>query len=151
MYGKILSKVLIASNYAGIAFNNAGVGAVHALSYPLGSIFHVPHGEANYQFFTEILKIYLNKKPDGKIKEFVNLFSRYLSQNNFNSGENFCDELESFLNKIIEKKALSSYGLKQEEILNISENIIKNQQRLLANNYAELSVSEIAEIYNKLL
>jgi alcohol dehydrogenase class IV len=31
----------------GIAFGNAGVGAVHALSYPIGGMFHVPHGVAN--------------------------------------------------------------------------------------------------------
>ena len=31
----------------GIAFGNAGVGAVHALSYPIGGTFHVPHGAAN--------------------------------------------------------------------------------------------------------
>jgi alcohol dehydrogenase class IV len=32
---------------AGIAFGNAGVAAVHALAYPLGARFHVPHGLAN--------------------------------------------------------------------------------------------------------
>ena len=31
---------------AGIAFGNSGVAAVHALAYPLGSRFHVPHGVA---------------------------------------------------------------------------------------------------------
>jgi len=32
---------------AGIAFGSAGVGAVHALAYPLGGRFHVSHGVAN--------------------------------------------------------------------------------------------------------
>ena len=32
---------------AGIAFGNSGVAMVHALAYPLGSRFHVPHGVAN--------------------------------------------------------------------------------------------------------
>ncbi|SFG37837.1 Iron-containing alcohol dehydrogenase [Desulfotomaculum arcticum] len=36
-----------ASLYAGIAFGNAGVTAVHALAYPLGARYHVPHGLAN--------------------------------------------------------------------------------------------------------
>ena len=58
-----LKEMLIASNYAGIAFGNTGVGAVHALSYPLGGNYHVPHGEANYQFFTEVFKFYYKKKP----------------------------------------------------------------------------------------
>jgi len=32
---------------AGIAFGNSGVAMVHALAYPLGLRFHVPHGVAN--------------------------------------------------------------------------------------------------------
>ncbi len=32
---------------AGIAFGSAGVAAVHALAFPLGARFHVPHGVAN--------------------------------------------------------------------------------------------------------
>jgi alcohol dehydrogenase class IV len=32
---------------AGIAFGNSGVAAIHALAYPLGARFHVPHGVAN--------------------------------------------------------------------------------------------------------
>ena len=39
-----LKDFALASNYAGIAFGNAGCGAVHALSYSIGGAFHVPHG-----------------------------------------------------------------------------------------------------------
>src|SRR5690606_3333369 len=35
------------SYIAGLAFHNAGVGAVHALAYPLGGQFHIPHGSSN--------------------------------------------------------------------------------------------------------
>ncbi|XOQ14577.1 MAG: iron-containing alcohol dehydrogenase [Shouchella clausii] len=37
----------LVSNYAGIALANAGVGAVHALAYPLGGTYHIEHGVAN--------------------------------------------------------------------------------------------------------
>jgi alcohol dehydrogenase class IV len=33
--------------FGGMAFMNSGVTAVHALAFPLGSQFHVPHGTAN--------------------------------------------------------------------------------------------------------
>jgi len=37
----------IGSLYAGISLANAGVTAVHALAYPLGGQFNIPHGIAN--------------------------------------------------------------------------------------------------------
>ncbi len=37
----------IGSLYAGTSLANAGVGAVHAMAYPLGGQFNVPHGIAN--------------------------------------------------------------------------------------------------------
>lgn len=49
---------LIASDLAGIAFSNAGCGAVHATSYPVGANFHVPHGLANYIMFTACFRAY---------------------------------------------------------------------------------------------
>lgn len=39
--------MLMGSFYAGVAFTNAGVAAVHALAYPLGGMYDVPHGLAN--------------------------------------------------------------------------------------------------------
>ena len=41
-----------------------GCAAVHAMSYPLGARYHVPHGESNYAIFTEVLKTYLRLAPD---------------------------------------------------------------------------------------
>ncbi|MCX7981823.1 MAG: iron-containing alcohol dehydrogenase [Syntrophales bacterium] len=41
------SAMLLASLYAGLGLANAGVTAVHSLSYPLGGKFGIPHGLAN--------------------------------------------------------------------------------------------------------
>jgi len=41
------SQLMIASNMAGIAFDHAMVGVVHAMSHATGGIAHVPHGLAN--------------------------------------------------------------------------------------------------------
>lgn len=35
------------SYLAGLSFFNAGVGAIHALAYPLGGQFHIAHGDSN--------------------------------------------------------------------------------------------------------
>ncbi|NLP30326.1 MAG: 4-hydroxybutyrate dehydrogenase, partial [Clostridiales bacterium] len=144
---KYLKEFVLASNYAGIAFGNAGCAAVHALSYSIGGAFHVPHGEANYQFFTEVFKMYTRKKPDGKIKEATKIFADALG----------CDpdgdvygELEKFLNKLIVKKPLREYGMTEAQIDEFTDMTIENQQRLLANNYVFLDRDEIREIFANL-
>ena len=45
---------------AGMAFANSGVGAVHALAYPLGGRFHVPHGVANGLMLAHVMKYNLS-------------------------------------------------------------------------------------------
>lgn len=41
------SDMALGSAVAGLAFCQTGVGAAHAISHPLGAIFHIPHGMAN--------------------------------------------------------------------------------------------------------
>lgn len=144
---EVIEEFLIASNYAGISFGNAGVGAVHALSYPLGAKYHVPHGEANYEFFIEVFKYYNKRNPEGKIKNVNTLLSNLLK---VKEGEDVYNSLEMLLDNLISRKNLRDYGMEEKEIGEFTENIINTQQRLLANNYVELSKEEIYELYRAL-
>jgi 4-hydroxybutyrate dehydrogenase len=139
-----LKEFLLASTYAGIAFGNAGCAAVHALSYSIGGAFHVPHGEANYQFFTEVFKMYAKKDPDGKIKEATSIFAGFIG---CNPEDDVYGKLEAFLNKLIAKKRLREYGMNEKQIDEFTESTIANQQRLLVNNYVFLEKEEIREIF----
>jgi alcohol dehydrogenase len=49
------SAMLLAAHLAGVAFANAPVAGVHALAYPLGGHFHVPHGLSNALMLTHVL------------------------------------------------------------------------------------------------
>lgn len=141
---EVLKEFVLASDYAGIAFGNAGCAAVHALSYSIGGAFHVPHGEANYQFFTEVFKWYDKKDPQGKITEAKKVFAEALECDP--QGDVF-GELEKFLNQLIEKKPLREYGMVEEQIDEFTDSTIENQQRLLANNYVFLDRDEIRQIF----
>lgn len=145
----IIEDFLIASNYAGIAFGNAGVGAVHALSYPLGGKYHVAHGEANYQFLIDVFKFYEKKdnNPNGKLK---NLKSILINALDIEKDKNVYEELECLLEKLISKNKLREYGMKEEDIKGFSETVINKQQRLLSNNYVEMKETDMVEIYSKL-
>jgi len=47
--------MLYGSMLAGMAFANSPVAAVHALAYPIGSMFHVPHGLSNALVLAHVL------------------------------------------------------------------------------------------------
>lgn len=48
--------MLLGATFAGQAFANAPVAAVHALAYPIGGIYHVPHGLSNALVLPQVLK-----------------------------------------------------------------------------------------------
>ncbi|MEM8657207.1 MAG: iron-containing alcohol dehydrogenase, partial [Pseudomonadota bacterium] len=50
------SEMLLGSMLAGQAFANAPVAAVHALAYPIGGLFHVPHGLSNALILAPVLR-----------------------------------------------------------------------------------------------
>lgn len=47
--------MLLGSMFAGQAFANAPVGAVHALAYPVGGHYHIPHGLSNSLMLPAVL------------------------------------------------------------------------------------------------
>lgn len=143
---EMLEDFLLASNYSGIAFSNAGCGAVHAMSYPLGATYHVPHGEANYVMFTEIFKTYQRINPDGEIKELNKFLANLLDC----TDHSVYDEIEVLLGNLINKKHLSEYGVNEEELEGFTDNVIEDQGRLMASSYVELQRKQIYEIYKSL-
>ena len=144
--GSLLKDFLLASNYAGIAFGNAGCAAVHALSYPLGAKYHVAHGESNYAMFTGVMKNYMELRQDGEIA----VMNRYLADILECDAAHVYEELEKLLNVLIPKKALREYGVTEQDLEEFTDSVLENQQRLLANNFVPFDRSRIYKIYREL-
>lgn len=142
----LLPAFLLASTYAGIAFGNAGCAAVHAMSYPLGAVHHVPHGEANYAVFTGVFKTYMRLRSSGKIQCLNALLAELLHCED----NEVYDALEKLLHCILPHKPLHEYGMTEEEITSFTDSVMKNQGRLMANNYTELTRDRVFEIYRQL-
>lgn len=143
---EMLDEFLTASNLAGIAFGNAGTGAVHAMSYPLSGVYHVTHGESNYQFLTTVFSVYQKLNPEGRIREV----------NQFLAGILGCDEtkvyseLDNLLDQIISRKKLREYGMTEAEIRSFAESVEASQQRLLNQSYIKFNADQMEEIYRQL-
>ena len=142
----MLGDFLLASNYAGIAFGTAGCAAVHALSYPLGGAYHVPHGESNYAVFTGVMKNYLEIKTDGEISKMMDFIAALLSCEKSRAW----DELEKLLDTILPKKPLRAYGVKPKDLPRFTEAVMTTQQRLMNNNFVPLDEARVLKIYKEL-
>ena len=116
------------------------------MSYPIGGNYHVPHGESNYALFTAVLERYHAMAPDGGISRLEALLARLLE----------CPQAEVYaafsqlLNRVLKRKPLREYGVNEADLPALAENVVRTQQRLLSNNYAPFSETDILEIYRSL-
>jgi 4-hydroxybutyrate dehydrogenase len=138
---------LTAAAYAGIAFLQAGCATVHAMSFPLGGVYHVPHGESNYALFGKVLEKYDAVKPDGKIADFKKTVALILGGGETDALKN----LAALEEKILHLRPISEYGFTADDIEPFADSVIENQQRLVTNSYVPLTKALIAEIYRECL
>lgn len=139
------AEFLRASNFAGIAFGHAGCAAVHALSYPLGSVHHIPHGQANQLMFADVMRKYQEKKPIGKLNQLEEVLAKELDTEPVFALET----LYHLMDQVLAKAPLREHGVTAEELPAYAENVLQSQQRLLGNNYVALTQEDILEIYQK--
>jgi 4-hydroxybutyrate dehydrogenase len=140
---EIIGQVLTASTFAGIAFGNTGVGAVHAMSYPLGGKYHVAHGEANYAFLDVVLRKYEESNPEGKIRALKKILGVNLGVTN---AEQAISELANLLARIIPLRQLREYGVQENELENFAQAAM-DQERLMKNNYAPIDMKALVSMY----
>ncbi|MGI6181581.1 MAG: iron-containing alcohol dehydrogenase [Agathobaculum sp.] len=133
-----------ASNFAGLAFCSAGCAAVHALSYPLGGGYHIPHGEANQLVFAATFRKYKEKQPVGKINELEKLWGDLLGV----PADEALEAAFKLFDEVQPRKPLKEFGISDSEFQGFAEGVMAGQTRLLNNNYVPLTVEEMVEIYN---
>ena len=142
----LMEDFLIASNFAGISFGTAGCAAVHAMAYPLGGMYHVPHGESNYAIFTGVMKNYMEMNSGGELT----VMNRRLAGLLHCSESRAFDCLEDLLNKVLPKKRLREYGVSRADLGEFSRSVIETQGRLMANSYVPLDFDRVLKIYTEL-
>lgn len=135
-----LTEFVTASNLAGIAFLKAGCGTVHAMSFPLGGTYHVPHGESNYALFGKIMEIYEEYNPNGELMRFKEMVARILGCEK----EDAIKVMNEMLEKVYHLKPLREYGFKESDIKDFAASVEANQQRLITNSYVQPWTQELS-------
>lgn len=134
---------LKASNWAGLGFGYAGCAAVHACAYPLGSVYHIPHGQSNQLMFAPVMKKYKELQPTGRINDLEALIAETLGCH----AEESLEVLYSLMDEVLKSEPLKNFGVKESDLPVFARDVIKTQQRLLKNNYIPLTEEQVLEIY----
>lgn len=137
-----LGEYLTASLYAGIAFSNAGCGLVHAMSYPIGGTYHLPHGAANAKVFMNVMDYY---NENGDLSELFSIIGEVIGK------DDVFNRLKTLINHLLVPKLLSEMGMNSDTSKEFAASVIATQQRLLANAYIDTDEKNIENIYNKML
>lgn len=143
--------MLIASFYAGIAITSSGTTAVHALSYPLGGKYHIPHGVANAMMLVPVMKF---NEPQCREK-FALAYDRVVkSERTANTLEEksawIINRLDSIVKHLNIPTSLKEYGIRNEDL----EELVTagmDVQRLLVNNIREVTPEDARKLYLEIM
>jgi alcohol dehydrogenase len=135
-----------ASLMAGMAFGNAGVGAVHALAYPLGGRYHIAHGVSNALLLPYVME--WNKiscvERFRDIADALGEKTEGLTDNE--AADKAVQAMRQLSAAVNIPTGLRAFDIPEEAIPEMAEDASKND-RLLRNNPRLLSKSDIEKIY----
>ncbi|MBN2324065.1 MAG: iron-containing alcohol dehydrogenase [Spirochaetes bacterium] len=134
------------SLFAGISLANAGVGAVHALAYPLGGSFGISHGVSNSLLLPWVLERNIRSKT-GKFAALAAAMGEAVEgMPEMEAARLLIARIKDFLEYLKIPQRLRDIGVPQSAIPDLAEAASK-QTRLLSNNPCDLSLKEITHIY----
>lgn len=142
-------QMLLGACLAGMAFANAPVGAVHALAYPLGARFHVPHGLSNSLVLAPVMRFNLATAAPL----YAELAAILLPQVQGSTSEKavaLIDHLEQLPVRLGLPTRLREVGITLGDLDALAIDATQ-QTRLLNNNPRELSLDDIRAIYQQVL
>lgn len=137
--------MLLGSMLAGMAFANAPVAGVHALAYPVGARFHVPHGLSNSLVLPEVLK-FNAPVASGLYAEIATILLPGVMGSEQARTDKLVEHFFMLPGKLGLPTKLRDVGISQDDLSQLSEDAMK-QQRLLINNPREISVDNAFAIY----
>ena len=136
---------------AGQAFGNSPVAAVHALAYPLGGHFKLPHGLTNTLVLPGVLAY--NQEVVDYSSLALALFPHDSGEINYHKGdivEVICRNIKELAELANINIQMSYYGITIKDIPFLAEEAMK-QTRLLVNNPREITQEIVEDIYQKVL
>jgi alcohol dehydrogenase class IV len=140
---------LLGACLAGQAFANAPVAAVHALAYPLGGHFHIPHGLSNALVLIQVMNFNLSHCAP-LYAELAPSIADTISLDG--SDKQIAQALIDFIADLIKQLnlpvSLAAMGIAENDISALAKDAML-QTRLLVNNPKPVTLEDVQEIYRQ--
>lgn len=141
------SDMLLGSMLAGQAFANSPVAAVHALAYPLGGHFHIPHGLSNALVLPHVLRFNAVTAPGPYAEMAPYAFPDLERLQGQDRAAAFCEALAGLSRDCGLPQTLREMDIPLEWLPRLARDAM-NQTRLLVNNPRPLLEADALAIYS---
>jgi alcohol dehydrogenase len=140
--------MLKGSYLAGLGLAMSGVGAVHALAYPLGALFDIPHGKANALLLPYVMEY--NFSGDMEKYSIIAdvIEGKGFDQSKRDAAAYAAQAIRQLSRDIGIPQTLEQIDIPEEAIPEMAEGAIKIDRPMM-NNPRPMGIPDIKEIYQK--
>lgn len=142
--------MLLAAFYGGVAIRCSSTVAVHALSYPLGGAFHIPHGIANAMLLPHVMAFTMDALGSDLAALATAMGVSEPPSSNAGLKRLLIDEIFRLTEELSIPKELSSFGVTIADLDFLTDSAA-GVHRLLDQNPKSMSREDIRSVYEKLL
>ncbi|WP_304680701.1 iron-containing alcohol dehydrogenase [uncultured Duncaniella sp.] len=146
--GSDIEALALGSLYGGLVLGPVNTAAVHALSYPLGGEFHIPHGLSNAILLPSVMKF--NRSANlRKYAEVAIACGAPVGKDDNETAQNGVDFICELSKAVGIPQKLSDLNIPQSAVDGMAKAAME-VQRLLKNNPREVTEQDARDIYNSL-
>ncbi|WP_424924801.1 iron-containing alcohol dehydrogenase [Bacillus safensis] len=146
---KARENMLVGAMYGGMALTSAGTAAVHAMAYPLGGKYKISHGVANSMLLPHVTAFNADHIIDRleHVARAIGLAGAHTKQE---LAEHVIRQIEEWTADLHIPQQLKAFGVSKEDVPALAQ-AASEVKRLMDNNPKPMSVSDIEQVYMKLL
>ena len=138
--------MLLGSMLAGQAFANSPVAAVHALAYPIGGHYKVPHGLSNALVLPHVLRFNAQVAPQAYAALLPHVFPDLPAMSVAEAALQFAESMADLSRACGLEQGLRDMGIAREALPILARDAM-NQTRLLVNNPRPVDEAAALKIY----
>ena len=141
--------MLLGACLGGMAFTNAPVAGVHALAYPIGARFHVPHGLSNSLMLAPVMRFCI-ETAHSMYAELGQIIKPGLSGSSTEQAMQLANYLGGLAGDLGLPQKLTEVGIREGDIDQLAKDAML-QTRLLMNSPREITLHDAAALYREAL